>query len=96
MLVFIMDGALLRKLSNKQEGNVSMIYVASQNKHVFVDLTRFNGGLDDANRRSPQDILRYGKVVLSLLERGWCQQARHHADVDSGADERNQTAAVLG
>lgn len=63
---------------------------------MFVDPTCFNGGLDDANRRSPQDILRYGKVVLGLLERGRCQQACHHADVDSGADERNQTTAVLG
>lgn len=83
-----------------QEGNVSLIYAAGQTrpevKHVFVDPTCFNGGLDDANRRSPQDILRYGKVVLTLLKRGRSQQARHHADVDSGADERSQTAAVLG
>lgn len=58
--------------------------------------TCLHAGLDDAYNRSPQHILSYGEVVVRVFEHRWRHQACHHADVDSGIGEGNQTTTILG
>lgn len=58
--------------------------------------TCLHAGLGDAYNCSPQHILSYGEVVVSVFEHRWRHQACHHADVDSGIGEGNQTTTILG
>lgn len=58
--------------------------------------TCLHAGLNDAYDCSPQHILGYGEVVLSVFKHRWRHQACHHTNIDSGIGEGNQTTTILG